>query len=305
MLMWRKPASFKAYNSHIKKWFIFSKEKDIPNTAASTGNILDFLQTYVDKGLSHSSVANARAALGSFVHITDGPEISKNVDIAQFIRGAFHFKPPRAKHTAVWDTSLVLQKLKECEDIYDLPLLVLSQRLCVLILLVSGQRVQYLHGLTLDDLKQQNGCYTLSINPAVLKQARPGFQLKSLSFGKFSCEGICVASHLDIYTHRTRKIRKDVKQLLITTTEPFGPASKDTVSRWTKDCLHKCGVDMSTFGPNSCRSASTSKAYAANVPIDTIMQAAGWARPSTFSKFYKKEIKVVNVFGNAVLADHN
>ena len=50
------------------------------------------------------------------------------------------------------------------------------------------------------------------------------------------------------------------------------------------------GLDTTRFHPHSTRAASTSKAHKKATPIDVIMSTAGWAKASTFQKFYNKPI---------------
>ena len=54
----------------------------------------------------------------------------------------------------------------------------------------------------------------------------------------------------------------------------MGPASKDTMSRWLKQVMSAAGLDTSIFKPHSTRSAATSAAKVADVPLDDIMATA-------------------------------
>ena len=53
------------------------------------------------------------------------------------------------------------------------------------------------------------------------------------------------------------------------------------------DLLEKSGVKASA---GSCRSAVSSAAFLREMPIDLIMKAAGWARESTFRRYYQRLI---------------
>ena len=65
---------------------------------------------------------------------------------------------------------------------------------------------------------------------------------------------------------------------------PHGPASKGTISRWIKQTMKAAGVDTTVFKPHSTRGAAASAAKAANVPIQGIMNTAGWRSDPTFAK---------------------
>ena len=50
-------------------------------------------------------------------------------------------------------------------------------------------------------------------------------------------------------------------------------------------------MNTKVFSAHSTRAAAASAAHSNNVPISTIMEAAGWSRESTFQKFYDKLVK--------------
>ena len=81
---------------------------------------------------------------------------------------------------------------------------------------------------------------------------------------------------------------------------PHNEASQQTISRWIKQVLNKAGLDLTIFTPHSTRSASTTKAKAANIPLSTILKTAGWSRESTFAKYYNKQISDEEVFADAI-----
>src|SRR6056300_808269 len=66
--------------------------------------------------------------------------------------------------------------------------------------------------------------------------------------------------------------------------------SRDTISRWTKNILNESGIDTSIYSAHSTRAASTSKANLRQVPIDVIMNNAGWKSAETFRRFCNKPI---------------
>ena len=78
--------------------------------------------------------------------------------------------------------------------------------------------------------------------------------------------------------------------LFISYVKPYGPVSKDSISRWLKSVMILAGVDCSVYKPQSIRSAAVSKAKSIMVPIDDILKTAGWSSERTFAKFYDKKI---------------
>ena len=81
----------------------------------------------------------------------------------------------------------------------------------------------------------------------------------------------------------------------------MGPASKDTMSRWLKQVMSAAGLDTSIFTPHSTRSAATSAAKVADVPLDEIMATACWRSSSVFAVFYNKPLSYEKSFASSVL----
>ena len=57
--------------------------------------------------------------------------------------------------------------------------------------------------------------------------------------------------------------------------------------------MGKAGIDTSVYKAHSTthRAAATSAAKGKQVPIDTILSAAGWSSESTFARSYDKPIQ--------------
>ena len=118
----------------------------------------------------------------------------------------------------------------------------------------------------------------------------------------FTDPRLCVVTTLKEYLSRTKfaKETRSCSQLLLSYVKPYGPVSRDTISRWVKFVLQSSGIDVNIFKPHSTRSASTSKAKMSDAPLADILDKAGWKSESTFAKFYDKMI-VEDTFANKVL----
>jgi hypothetical protein len=53
--------------------------------------------------------------------------------------------------------------------------------------------------------------------------------------------------------------------------------------------LKETGINTAIFSAHSVRGAASSKAAAAGVPIQSILNQGHWASESTFAKFYRRE----------------
>ena len=77
--------------------------------------------------------------------------------------------------------------------------------------------------------------------------------------------------------------------------------SKDTIARWVHTVMMGAGLDVAIFKPHSTRSAATSKAKRACVPLTDILKHAGWSNHQTFDRFYNKSAVKDSTFADSVL----
>ena len=118
------------------------------------------------------------------------------------MKGIFQEKPPRPKYTEIWDVSIVLSHLRSLSPVDKLSLKELTLNLVVLILLVSGQRGQTVHLLSIDHMVPMNNCYTFQVVDH-LKQSRPGVKNPLVELRPFEDKSLCVVTTLQEYLTRT------------------------------------------------------------------------------------------------------
>ena len=177
----------------------------------------------------------------------------------------------------------------------------MSWKLTMLLALLSGQRVQTLKALTLTSMTlTANRCVFMIDTP--LKTTRPGNRIEFLAYKPD--RNLCVVQHLQAYIDRTSHLRGETDQLLIGYQKPHKPVSTNTIARWLKNVMAKAGIDTSVYKAHSTRAAVTSAAKGKQVPINTILSAAGWSNENTFARFYDKPIQdTAKNFGHELL--HN
>ena len=140
-----------------------------------------------------------------------------------------------------------------------------------------------------------------------IKQCRPKFNVRNIVFKAYPQDyRLCIVRTMKEYIERTERLRTESGnadgRLLISYIKPHRSVSKDTVARWLKSMLCKCGIDTKKYTAGSIRPASVSKAKALDVPIATIMAKAGWTQEATFAKYYNKDIQgEIDPFQEAVL----
>ena len=89
--------------------------------------------------------------------------------------------------------------------------------------------------------------------------------------------------------------------MFITTVKPYKAISRDTLARWTKSMLKYAGVSIKHFQAHSVRSAATSAAFVAKVPLGTILKTACWSKECTFRKHYNKPVRRDSSFPDSLL----
>ena len=296
---WRQGTQ-KQYSCHIAAWMKFCGEKMVNPTKPLLQEILNFL-TAQSKKLGYNSVASARSALSSFIMI-DGKRLGEHPIISRFMTGIFNQKPAFPRYKETWNPQIVLAHLRGYPAAHELSLKQLTLKLTMLIALVSAQWTQTIHLLNLDDMSTSADRYVFKISSLLKQSKASGHHLQPIVLERYTPDGkLCVVTMLEEYLKKTASVREK-PQLLLCHAKPHGPASKDTIARWIKQVMSEAGIDTKVFKAHSTRSASTSAAKAADVPIQVILEAAGWRSDSVFGKFYNKNIQEDNTYAQAILA---
>ena len=252
------------------------------------------MATLFSAGLSCSAICSARSALSGYIDIEDCISFGQHELVKRFIKGVYELRPSFPKYSSTWDVDIVLSYLENMMPLEKLTNKELTLKCAMLIALLSGQRCQTIHCLSIELMTLGDNKCVFKINTKI-KQSKKGKHVKPIELVGFSENpSLCVIKTLMEYLKRTETMRDGAKQLFISYQKPYKPISKDTMSRWIRDVLTKAGIDTDIYGAHSTRAASTSAAVARGTPIDQVLKAAGWASESTFTKFYKK-VPTVNM----------
>lgn len=267
-----------------------------------------FLTKLFKSGLGYSSINTARCSLTSFLSLDNSTSLSSNILVRRFMKGIFTLRPTLPRYNVTWDVNKVLNYLQKLSPLESLSLLELSQKLLMLLLLLSGQRGQTIHLVDVKNIFIDAGNVKIIFGD-LLKTSKQGKHLAELNFSAFpSDKNLCILETLKYFLQRTFKIRTEgnsvVTKLFLTTQRPYKAVSRDTICRWTKNILHKSGIDVNIFKPHSTRAASTTAAFSSKVPLATILRTAGWQKDCTFRKFYKKPIVVDKSFSENLLISY-
>ncbi len=256
-----------------------------------------------NSGVGYSALNTARSALSMFLPEINGKTVGESKIICLLMKGVFNIRPSLPRYTEVWDANVVLTFLKLKFPAKKLSLKDLTQKLVTLLALLSGQRVQTLFAIKLENIKFTNSGVTIVIDE-LLKQSRPSFHPEPLKFKEYAPDRrLCVVKYLNEYIDRTKVLRK-TNRLLVSLQEPHHEVTKSTISRWVKNTLKEAGIDTKIFSAHSTRSAGTSKAVQ-TIPITELMKKVGWSSAGTFQKYYNKPVVTENCELNQAILQKN
>ena len=194
------------------------------------------------------------------------------------MKGVYEKLKLQLKYTQIWDVSLVLRYLATLTPNSSLSLKNLTLKLVMLFLLVSSQRGQAIHRLSLQGMTLSgSSCHFQVLEH--MKTSKPGTCATVIKVHKYEPdEDICPFLTLKEYLKQTQGLRGGEDKLFISYQKPHKAVSRDTI------------LDTKVYSAHSTRAASTSKAFGKAVPLDVIMKAAGWQSENTFHNFYNKPI---------------
>ena len=178
----------------------------------------------------------------------------------------------------------------------------LTIKLAALLLVSSGQRVQTLQHLNIDQLTLNQSQAKFMITSKLKHTTDKGTAVVFRAYPHNI--NLCAVAHLHTYLQVTRPLRS-TSQLFISYQRPHGPVVTQSISRWIKTMLAAAGIDLTDFGPHSIRASSSAAAKRGGAKLDTILKAGSWSSSNTFTTWYDKPIIDQGIsFQEAVLNSH-
>lgn len=161
---------------------------------------------------------------------------------------------------------MVLRFLRTIPNHEEVPLKDLTLKTVMLTMLVSAQRGQTIHQLSIDDMRKTDNSIVFMLSKPI-KQSKPGSKPVTVELSSYTADpDICVVTTLNMYLDHTSLLRGSNKQLFISYLKPYNAVSRSTISRWIKIVMINSGINVQMFKPHSTRAAATSKAYTNSVP---------------------------------------
>lgn len=300
MQSWRHNTQ-KQYASFIKRWLLFCSERQSDAIHTTLSEVLEFLTSLFESGLSYSALNTARSALSATGIMLDGFVAGNHPVIIRYMKGVFNQRPSTSRYSQFWDVAVVLRYLQKLSPIKNLSLKMLTLKLVMLISLTIACRTQSLHFLDLRGMVKRKDAYVLLYNK-VLKQSKPGKDNPVAVLRSYPPDRrLCVIFAWKEYLRRTEPLRGDCTALFISYMKPYRQVSRDTISRWLRTVMCLAGINCDIFKSHSIRGASSSKAKMNSVPINHILNTAGWSNTKTFGRFYEKPVVQELSFSEGVL----
>ena len=297
---WRKSTQ-RQYSPYLKRWRRYCCTRKLDSVSTTVEEGVNFLAELYKAGVGYSALNTSRSALSTVCKFPNNHTFGTHPLVTRFMKGVFENRPSLPRYSVTWDVNVVLDYLVGLDQPERLDLKMLSYKTVMLLALLTGQRRQTLHSLDITNMDLNEEKCTFVIK-SLLKTSRPGKHLAPIEVLSYKPDRkLCPVAHIEEYVKRTSDIRGDQRQLFVSYQKPHKEISSDTVSRWLKNTLDLAGIDTAKFGAHSTRAATTSAAKAMNVPIDIIMQSAGWSQESTFGKYYHKPVVTHANFGNSLL----
>ena len=168
------------------------------------------------------------------------------------MKGIFELKPTFPKYHMVWNVNTVFNLFRSLESPACLTLKNLTQKLALLLVLLSGgQRCQTIHQINVVDIKIVGRLMVIPVM-SKLKQSRAGKHMEPLKFECFLKDSkLCVVTHMTEYLKQTSEFRGMSKKLFLGLQKPHSEVSKDTIARWCKNVLAQCDIDISVYASHS------------------------------------------------------
>ena len=254
-----------------------------------------------EDGLQYSALNTARSAISTVVTLAADVPVGKHPLVMRFMRGVFQLRPALPRYTETWNVGVVLKYLSSMAPTTELTMEKITKKLTMLLALLSGHRTQTLSKLNTDFMTLTKEQCSFTIHD-LLKHTRPGQHQQPIVVRAYpNDKRLCIVHTLEIYLEKTKEVRNNETQLLISYRKPYKRVSRNTISRWIKCVMKNAGIDTNKFKSHSTRSAAASAANQAGIPMDTILSAAGWSNTRTFDQFYHKNITEQGLFASAVL----
>jgi len=300
--MGRRESTLKIYSSRLRPFIKWCKSHKVRPSRASIPQIAEFLKERFDTGLRASTVRGYLSAIIS-IHVStpQGEVIKHNSTLRLLIEGMNNSAPPPRKVWPEWDLNLVLDALNQqpFEPLLSATIRDTAIKTAFLIAISSGQRASEIHALAVGNhiVFSRRGV-TMYFRPKFLsKNERSNFQASPISLPKLQASAgerrlSCPVRCLKWYINKTQSIRGGINHLFMTSTKPYRPAAKSTISGWVVEAITRAKAVSGKNKPNahSTRAMASTQAFTRGLTIQDITNTVSWKTDQVFISTYLRDI---------------
>ena len=95
------------YNTPVQRWLDFCNSWQLNPHQPTVSQVLDFLHTLHELGLSYSAIGTHQSAISAILEFPGVPQLGKHCLVSRFMKGIFHLRPPQTRHTKTWNVNKV------------------------------------------------------------------------------------------------------------------------------------------------------------------------------------------------------
>jgi hypothetical protein len=315
MMVPQSKSSAKVYDFLWDKFHDFADEKGFDPFHPTIPQIASFLEKKFEEGQQYRSIGVYRAAIDATLKHHTRLKVGSDLQLSEQIKGYRIRRPRLKKIQPQWDIAFILWSLAHApfepiEDEKKVSLEFLTWKLTFLLLLASGARRSEIHAVTEEGSRiAENGEYAV-ISPSSqfvakneVAKGKPlePFVIRSLEHYSSSDKCLCPVRCLRVYKERTKKIRGNRKQLLISVRKMEKDLHMNTISSWVKKLLQFCyknpgkrALELSGTGVHEIRRVAASLIFCGTTSMEEILKVGQWKSKTTFTDFYLKDLSMLD-----------
>ena len=224
-----------AYNTPVQRWLEVCNRWQLDSYQPTVRQVLDFLHTLYELGLTCSAIGTHRSTISAIVEIPGVPQLSEHWLVSRFMKGIFHLRPPQPRYTKTWNVNKVLSYLKSLGPNDSLSLKQPTLKTAALLTILAGRRIHTLHLLSVIYMDQSLDKVIFHII-GLTKCSKPTRSNQPVVYRAYVedellCPVKCIYTYL---AQRSEIVTQDFTEFFITYGKPHHPASKDSLARWVK-----------------------------------------------------------------------
>ena len=272
------------YRSNFLKFLAFILPLGVTVETATLQHVFGFLKPYIQEKYAASTLRSYVAALKFYLLLFKRNDLVDSKLFSFFAAGAQRKAPLPKRRTCIWNAAIPLQMIRDRAP--PASFLVAAREALFLLLMATGLRIDDIFKMGDDFLFECEDFVIPFVEKRKCKIKGSWSLIQKLTPYNGNAR-LCPVNALLLYSTFSVTVRKPgEKALFVSSTGER--ASKATLSRWVKELLIDANIDASG---GSCRSAATSAAYLRSLPIDVILNSAGWSSKVTFFRYYQREVK--------------